>query len=677
MSGIQGATTFLRRTARRLRARCFRARLNVSAGRFKLLRSEGSGSWLASQISPKTLGLAIGLLCLFLPRAFAQEISIVADVDKQVIPLNEQLNLQVTVSGSAVNLPEPQLPSMPNFSVYSAGTSQNFAIINGHISGSVTYSYTLVPRFVGRTTIGPIAVTIQGKDTKTDPIEIQVVRPSDQPGAAPSPTATPAPEPSQRRAAANSAAPSQAPPGQAGGPAPVFVSASIDKHKVYVNEQATLSVRFYTAVSLLGNPEYVSPPTQGFLTEDLPPERHGQVRLQGRLYNYSEIKTALFAVEPGKQTIGPATVRCQVQQDQSMDPFAPDFFQKFFSQGLLQGQTKELQTDPLTLQAEPLPSDHRPGSFTGAVGRFRITAGLDRMSAKVGDAITLSVAVEGTGNLKILGAPKLPDLPSFRVYDTVITLNLNKSGDIVQGSKVFKTVLVPRASGELEIPSIAFSYFNPGTGEYVQEETAPIGLKIAPAPAGQTPAVGYISPSNTTPDITPLNEDIRYVKEPVNVSALSDFLSSISRSAWVNLLPLAFFLLLAATVTYRERLNQDPVRVRFRQALPKALNKIRKAETHLQSDPIQTGSLLADALTGFLADKFNLPPSSLTLRQVQDAIRLRFPKLVNDRTDALKTLWEELEQLRFAGKEASSPADLTSLLDQFQKLVKDLDRRMK
>jgi hypothetical protein len=295
----------------------------------------------------------------------------------------------------------------------------------------------------------------------------------------------------------------------------------------------------------------------------------------------------------------------------------------------------------------------------------------------VGEAITLTVSVEGTGNLKLLGAPKLPDLPSFRTYDTVSTLNLSKASDIVQGSKVFKTVIVPRASGQLQIPSIPFSYFDPATGQYVEQQTDPINLQIAPAPEGQAPAVGYVSPSNVSPEITPLNEDIRYIKEPTRVSGLSDLLRSVSRGGWINLLPLALFLLIASAVAYQEQRNQDPARVRFRQALPKALAKIRKAESYLQTDPVQSGSLLADALTGFLADKFNSSPSSLTVRHIQDSIQARFPKLANDRQEALKNLWEELEQLRFAGKETSSPAMLTSLLDQLQNLVKDLDHRMK
>ena len=624
------------------------------------------------------------LLAMILPaRAGAQDITISADVDRNNVPLNAQINLQVTVSGSAMNLPEPQLPSMPNFSVYSAGRSQNVAIMNGHVSGAVVYSYTLVPRFVGNTRIGPIVINVQGRELRTDPIDVQVVRPSQQPGAAPSPTSPPVRRPSKPSAPSTSAPPAPGRPSAEGAQEPqpqgpdVFVNASIDKHKLFVNEQATLTVRFYTAVSLLGNPEYVPPETHGALSEDLPPERHGQTRLKGRLYNYSEIKTALFAVQAGKLTIGPATVRCQVQQDVAVDPFAPDFFQKFFSQGLLQGQTKELKTDPISLDIEELPAGGRPASFTGAVGRFRIHAGVDKTSAKVGDAITLSVSLEGAGNLKVLGAPKLPDLPSFRIYDTLIDLHLNKAGDVVQGSKVFKTVLVPRASGTLQIPPISFSYFSPEKGEYIQETTAPIDLEIAPAPGGQAPPVGFVSQSPTAGDVTPLNEDIRYIKDPSSPSTVSELLTAVARGFWVHLLPLAVFLFLGGNWLYQDRLSRDPVRFRFRQALPKALKKIRDAENQVQKDPAQSGAMLSDALSGFLADKLNSSASGLTLRQAQDLVRSRFPEAANGTLESLKTIWEELEQLRFAGGESMSPAALTSLIGQVQHLVKELEKGMR
>ena len=58
-------------------------------------------------------------------------------------------------------------------------------------------------------------------------------------------------------------------------------------------------------------------------------------------------------------------------------------------------------------------------------------------------------------------------------------------------------------------------------------------------------------------------------------------------------------------------------------------------------------------------------------------MRARFPNAANGKLEALSRVWQDLEQLRFAGMEHFSPAALTSLLDVLQNLVKDLDQRMK
>ena len=57
----------------------------------------------------------------------------------------------------------------------------------------------------------------------------------------------------------------------------------------------------------------------------------------------------------------------------------------------------ERATQPLTVTVEPLPD---AAGFSGAVGRFRASASLDRDVVPLGEAVTLRFRVEGTGNLK-------------------------------------------------------------------------------------------------------------------------------------------------------------------------------------------------------------------------------------------------------------------------------------
>ncbi|MCX5789267.1 MAG: BatD family protein, partial [Elusimicrobia bacterium] len=428
----------------------------------------------------------------------------------------------------------------------------------------------------------------------------------------------------------------------------MFVTATVDRPKAYVNEQVTLTVRFHTAVTLLGNPSYNPPSTNGFLSEDLPPEHHGQTRVHGRDYQYSEIKTALFPAQSGKLAIGPAAVQVQLQTAAAVDPFAPDFFQKFFSQGMLAGQTRQLKTEPVNVSVQPLPEDGKPASFSGAVGQFKITAAVDKRKLKVGEALSLIVSVDGIGNLKALGTVKIPDSTSFRAYDTISSLNLAKSGEEVRGSKVFRTVLVPRVSGTLTIPSIPFSFFDPRKGEYVHAGTAPIEVEVAPG-AGGGPGASYVA--TTAPgggDVTTFQEDIRYVKEKAGLADSEGFLAALASRQAAHVIPLALFLVSLAISGYRERLLLDPKGARARRAASRAQSLLDEAERFAEGDAVKSAAKVGEALLGFIADKLGRPVSGVTLRDAQEAIRWRFPAVGPDRLERLKELWEEVEELRFA-----------------------------
>lgn len=607
----------------------------------------------------KILAAAPLILTFLLGISAHADLAINAEVDKTSVALNDQIVLAITVSGPNASLPDPQMPPLPNFSVYSSGRNQSISFVNGSVASSVVHTYVLVPHFVGKGTIDPISITVSGKTVKTDPIEI-VVQPPGKGGA-------PQSSPSAKKAAAQ-------PSGGSRGP-DVFVTAEVDKKKPFVNEQIILTIKFYTGISLMGNPQYSAPKISGFISEDLPPERHGNVTLHGRTYYYSEIKTALFPAQAGKLNIGPATVRCQIQQDAAVDPFAADFFQKFFSQGLVTGQTRDLSSDPLIVMAEPLPEAGKPANFSGAVGAYSISAAVDRNRVKVGEAVNLTITVGGTGNLKAIGEPQLPEMPSFRVYDTVGSMNLDKKNDLVRGSKVFKTVLVPRVSGSLTIPPISFSYFDPAKRAYANTSTLPISLNIAPGDPGQTPEAYTAQPSGQEAPrgLTAVSQDIRYIKTRLDRGTLTKLAENLAGLGALHGLPLLVFVGLLSWSGYMEILGADKKGTRFRGAYRSAMNKIKEASL-AADDPRRFSGLMSDALTHYLADKLHQPASGLTLKRVQEILQRDQPLLSEERLRRIKTLWEEFEHLRFAPSAGNGHKH--SLADEMTQLLKDLEREL-
>jgi hypothetical protein len=597
---------------------------------------------------------------LLWPLSAWSQLSVTAEVNKTEATLEDQIVLAVTVTGPQASLPDPQMPDLQNFSIYSSGRNQSISFINGRVSSSITHSFVLVPRAVGKAVIPPITVAHQGSTAKTEPMEILITRASGQGSQPPGPASNPAPS------AARRTSPSGTPD--------LFLTVETDKRQAFVNEQVTLSVKFHQAVTLLSNPEYVPPKLEGFLTEDLPPLRHYNANIKGRTYYVTEIKTALFPLRAGRLTIGPATVRAQTHAQSPSDPFAADFFERFFSQGLGAAQTRNLASQPLTLTVEPLPEAGKPQDFCGAVGRFSFSAGLDKKRGKVGEPVTLSVTVNGSGNLKALGDPALPALPSWRTFDPVTSVNQEKTGDVVRGSRAIRTVLVARVSGELTIPPLSLSYFDPGRRAYVRLTSQPLSFSAAGDPAAASAAAGFsarAAPINRP--LTKVNEDIAYLKTRPTASALSRALAAASSAGPLHALPLLLFACALGISLYRERVAADPKGARFRGAARAAAARMRAAQR--SSDPKLAISLLSEALTHYLADKLGEPAASLTPRGVDELMQKRNVSAAC--RQALQELWSELDLRRFAPAPETDAAGQEGLSQSLLATIRALEKEIK
>lgn len=578
------------------------------------------------------------------------QLTVNAEVSKSEVSIDEQIALSVTVAGPESSLPEPHIPALQSLSIYDSGRSQSLSIVNGRVSSSIVHTFVVIPRAVGKAVIPPITVTYKGQTVQTAPITITV-------GA-----------PNRPRQNVSPASPNRAAAPQAARTTPdIFVTAELDKKKAFVNEQVTLSVRFYTGVTLMQSPQYDAPSLSGFLAEDLPPERHGETSVHGRAYYYSEIKTALFPAQAGRQTVGSARVKA-VAPPTLEDPGSPDFFARFFQQGM-GGRVVELHSDPVALTAEPLPEAGKPAGFSGAVGQFTIAAAVDRSKVKAGEAVNLTVTISGQGNLKAVGDPIMPDMPQMRVFDTVSLLNLDKKNDIVSGSKVFKTVVVARVSGSVTIPPIRFDYFDPARRAYRRAETAPITLDVAPGDAGAIAAPGF-SPGAPRA-ITTVSQDLRYLKTPPMRGEGTRALEKIAFAGRLNALPFLIFLSAFGFSQYRRIALLDPAGARARGALRAA--QLRLAEAR-RADPAQAVAALGEALAGYLAAKLGQPSSGLTAKRALELVRARKPDADAALLERVKDLWDELDMRRFAPSAANHPAeDIAAALSE---ILQRLDREV-
>ncbi len=589
----------------------------------------------------KKTGKLFSLLIVFLSflgvRASA-EVSISASVDKTQAALNDSIRVLVTVSGNSANPPSPQMPDLSAFTVYSSGRAQNISFVNGQISSSVNYTYLISPKGLGKFVIGPFSVTMDGKTVQSSPVQIEIVN------------------------AGQAAAPgnSGAPPSQINAQAPgAFVSMALDKSKAYVNEQVILTFRFYHRIQLISNPTYQPPETTGFLLEDLPPPRNFVESAKGAQYRVTEIKTALFPTQAGSLTLSPASLKIQVQ-DFGGDSASKDFFEQFFRGG---GREYLLKTDPAKLSVILLPTAGKPQDFSGGVGEFGVALELDKTKVAVGEPFTLTLTVNGKGNIKSLGDPAYPEFSGFRKYDTASSLNIEKSQGRVEGSKVYKIVLVPQTSGIQKIPPIRFSYFHLPSKTYKTIITQNVSVEVIP---GKSQSLIMAQGLTTPAQIKSISQEIQYIKLESGELKPFRWLNKTPAFLYLNFLPLLGIL---GGIIHRIRLfwvGRNPERRRREGALKKWEDTVKKIQIF---DENSSGRIFS-AFQNYFSDKMLGHESSLTLKNIEAF--LAQTKIDEGLKRKVRDLWKDFEISRYAPAQFHSQ-DLKRLISDAQALLREID----
>jgi hypothetical protein len=157
------------------------------------------------------------------------------------------------------------------------------------------------------------------------------------------------------------------------------------------------------------------------------------------------------------------------------DPF---FNQDMFSGYNYKDVQVKLSSTPVKINVLPLPLDKQPSSFTGAVGNFAVSAQLDKNSLSTDDAATFTFTIKGSGNLKLIGNPKIDFPTELGVYEPQITDTITSRNPAITGSKIFAYNMNPQTPGDYVIPSIKFSYYDAETGTYKESATTPIKVHV-------------------------------------------------------------------------------------------------------------------------------------------------------------------------------------------------------
>ncbi len=600
---------------------------------------------------------------LFVLPVSAIEVNFTASAPAQVA-VGERFRVVYTANKRPASFNGPTFGEFRVLSGPSQSSSSSTQIINGKVTHSENYSFTYILEATreGTFTISEATILVDGKTISSNALTIRVSGQASQ-GASPS-----APSPGQP----------QAPQVQGVGDRDIFLRAVVSNSNPYQGQAVTVTYKLYTRVQVSQYSIEKLPAYQGFWAEEVASGGQPQVTeevIDGQRYNVATIRqVVIFPQRAGELTIEPLDVQTLVRV--SAPRRSGSLIDEFFGGSLFggfQNVERSLRSNQIQMNVRPLPAQNRPPSFKGMVGNFELNTSLNPLEVNVNEPVTLTLSINGSGNLRMLEKPEIQFPANLEAFDPNITDNIRVSAAGVSGSRQYEYLLIPRTGGTFEISPIQFSFFDPASGRYVTRSSPAYTLTVS----GSSLAAGESSGLGRQEEVQYLTSDIRFINN--TLFSLRPMGSLFYRSTLFYLLLASPVLLFAFFLVFWRRhirLQSDTALLRNRKAQKMAQKRLKKAGIFLKNgNSSEFYDEIFRALWGYLSDKLSIPVSRLNKEQVSDVFQQKGvqPGLAAKFMEALN----ECEFARFAPGSPQTRMDETyqRALDTIVTLEKELKNK--
>jgi hypothetical protein len=569
-------------------------------------------------------------LFIILAVTFADEISFVASAPNAVV-VGQQFKLSYKVNRG--NAKELHIPSIDGFTILmgpSRSSSSSYSNYNGQVTSTVslTYTYILKAEKEGTFTLPAATTEVEGKQVKSNSVEIKVL-----------------PQDKQQAGSQTSAQSGGSGSSAEIGKNDLFMTAILNKTKIFEQEAVLLTYKVYSAVNLTSLNGKMPTLKEFHIQEiDLPQQKEWQLEhYNGRNYRALTWRQyLLFPQQSGEIEIPSVAFEGIVAQQvrTSMDPF-----DMFFNGGSQYVEVKKtLNTPALKLKVENLPSG-KPEGFSGGVGEFNIKSSLSASEVKANEAVTMRITISGVGNMKLLKTPEVNFPADFEVYDPKVDNNFSVKSNGLSGNKIIEYLVIPRHAGTFTIPSVKFSYFDVKQQQYKILETEPYTLAVAKGKGSDSQvATGYVSKE----DLKLLGKDIRFIKNG-NTSYFSKENTFFASTAYMLCYLIPLILCIAYIVIYRKKMteNANLTKMRTKKASKVAVKRLKVAKQMMvEKKSNEFYDEILKTLWGYVSDKLSIPVSKLSKDNIEARLTERGVEesLIKD----FETVLSEAEFARYA-----------------------------
>jgi hypothetical protein len=569
------------------------------------------------------------------------------ELSPSTIRMGDAAQLQVVLEG-VTDGGMPEIPAVAGLRIGgpSVFRQEMDSVVNGRVERvrRLIYSFTVIPLQPGDYEVGPLTYTHDGKTYDVPAQPLRVVMPGD----------------TDRTKAEKTED-------------LVFARISVSRDRVYVNDVFTLTIAVYAREVNLGRDIRVGNwPDTGIRWEQLQVLNPTREIVDGHRYDVRRYQTQVRPLTAGTIQFSPTLqVQLQVPRQQRRHPFFDD---PFFSMGMggVELHPLDLSVDPVAVNVRPVPEDGRPAGFSGGVGRFSFDTHIHPAEVRLGDPITVTLRVEGEGNIDTVGPPAVAESDLFRVYPPrVLQSDLNDAG--TRGRKIYEQILIPRSLEAAEIPALTFSYFDPEAEQFRSIVRGPYRLDVQPAAQTDTPTGTGRLPMGVEPTEV-VGRDIRHLQpEPVSWEKTADRRRETGVWFWLmQAIPLALVVGTFGWTKRRRALSGDVARARRYRAPKSARPALRKAEAALSAnDENAFFEAVWAALTAYFGNRFNLPTGSITRHEVAQA--LSGEGADQALVERAENLFAVCDLRRFA-RHNTAATEMQELLEETRQLFKECER---
>lgn len=570
-------------------------------------------------------GLLLGIFLLQI--LYGQGFDYNAVLTRNPVPLGESTTLQLRYNNCEPDQ-APEIPKIDGLTIDYAGPShsRSIQIINRRsVESTLTiHQYNIVPEKVGTYKIPPIESRISGKTYHGKALQLTVSKEVDYSQYA-------------------------------------FLQVHIPKQetrqKTYLGEVFPINIHLYYALSSKYLEEKPTLSSDGFVISETGQPSQRRVSYNNRVYNRVTFTYLARAVKIGDLTIGPVVWKVPLFfQDNSRNRRRSLFDSPFFSDSFFNNNTIRrdvtLRSEPVSINALPLPIDEQPDSFNGAIGDYsHIKVDASPTTVAAGDPVTITMIVQGEGALETLSMPSFDSWREFQQYPETATINYS-DGIGLRGVKTFEKIVIPNNTKIQSLPEIEFSFFDPQEEQYKTLRQYPIPLTVKPNLTEASQLI-VAAEAEKGGDISQVADNIVHIKPH-----LGDIAASSRPWLWnpwflgLQALPVIAWIACYFYRSRRNALHKNPQarrRKRVKTIVDKGIQTLENMAAENRSD--EFFAILFRLLQEQIGERLNLPANAITEAVIET--KLRNGGLEPEISQSLDQLFQACNQARYAPIDSS------------------------